>query len=53
MSETMTFVELERELKEARLRGAEDHTPVWIKSGIPVSHLDFTGSIRIQQKKND
>lgn len=30
MSETMTLAELEHEIKEARLRGAEDHTQVWV-----------------------
>lgn len=49
MSETMTLTELERELKEARLRGAQDHTPVWITAAeYSVETVTFTGSLNIR-----
>lgn len=47
MSETLTLAQLEDAIKEARLRGAEDHTPVWkLVSGDVCSIVDvkFTGN---------
>lgn len=51
MPETMTLAELERELKEARLRGAEDHTPVFKRLSdmyVAVTDIIFDGTIRIK-----
>ena len=50
----MTLEELERALKEARLRGAQDHTPVRVvdrygdRTTSNVKAVTFSGTIKIK-----
>jgi hypothetical protein len=49
---TMTLAQLEDELREARLRGAEDHTPVFklFSDGCncKITTVNFNGVVKIQ-----